>query len=43
MEVTKWRPRSRRACLPPGCDSADVLYEKKPYELSISLDIGDKS
>jgi ornithine decarboxylase len=26
----------------PTCDSADVLYEKKPYELPISLEIGDK-
>jgi ornithine decarboxylase len=26
----------------PTCDSADVLYERKPYELPISLEIGDK-
>jgi ornithine decarboxylase len=26
----------------PTCDSADVLYEKHPYELPISLEIGDK-
>jgi ornithine decarboxylase len=26
----------------PTCDSADVLYEKKPYELPVSLEIGDK-
>jgi ornithine decarboxylase len=26
----------------PTCDSADVLYEKVPYELPISLEIGDK-
>jgi ornithine decarboxylase len=26
----------------PTCDSADVLYEKDPYELPISLAIGDK-
>jgi ornithine decarboxylase len=26
----------------PTCDSADVLYEKKPYELPISLAIGDE-
>jgi ornithine decarboxylase len=26
----------------PTCDSADVLYEKRPYELPISLEIGDK-
>lgn len=26
----------------PTCDSADVLYEKDPYELPISLSIGDK-
>jgi ornithine decarboxylase len=26
----------------PTCDSADVLYEKTPYELPISLAIGDE-
>ena len=26
----------------PTCDSADVMYEKKPYDLPISLEIGDK-
>jgi ornithine decarboxylase len=26
----------------PTCDSMDVLYEKQPYELPISLEIGDK-
>jgi ornithine decarboxylase len=26
----------------PTCDSADVLYEKKPYMLPVSLAIGDK-
>jgi len=26
----------------PTCDSADVLYEKQPYMLPISLSIGDK-
>ncbi len=26
----------------PTCDSADVLYEKGPYDLPISLEIGDK-
>lgn len=26
----------------PTCDSVDVLYEKTPYELPISLSIGDK-
>jgi ornithine decarboxylase len=26
----------------PTCDSADVLYEKEPYFLPISLEIGDK-
>jgi ornithine decarboxylase len=26
----------------PTCDSADVLYEKRPYELPVSLEIGDK-
>jgi ornithine decarboxylase len=26
----------------PTCDSADVLYEKVPYPLPISLEIGDK-
>ena len=26
----------------PTCDSADVLYEREPYLLPISLEIGDK-
>ena len=26
----------------PTCDSADVLYEKDPYLLPVSLEIGDK-
>jgi len=26
----------------PTCDSADVLYEKTPYELPVSLSIGDE-
>ncbi|MEN3931130.1 type III PLP-dependent enzyme [Microvirga sp. W0021] len=26
----------------PTCDSADVLYEKEPYFLPVSLEIGDK-
>jgi ornithine decarboxylase len=26
----------------PTCDSADVLYEKEPYWLPFSLEIGDK-
>ncbi len=26
----------------PTCDSADILYEKTPYELPISLSIGDE-
>jgi ornithine decarboxylase len=26
----------------PTCDSMDVLYEKVPYELPVSLEIGDK-
>ena len=26
----------------PTCDSADVLYEKEPYALPVSLGIGDK-
>lgn len=26
----------------PTCDSVDVLYEKAPYELPVSLSIGDK-
>ena len=26
----------------PTCDSADVLYEKTPYELPLSLTIGDE-
>jgi len=26
----------------PTCDSADVMYEKRPYDLPISIEIGDK-
>jgi ornithine decarboxylase len=26
----------------PTCDSADVMYEKTPYMLPFSLEIGDK-
>ena len=26
----------------PTCDSADVLYERTPYPLPISLEIGDE-
>jgi len=26
----------------PTCDSADVLYEKQPYPLPVSIEIGDK-
>ena len=26
----------------PTCDSMDVLYERQPYELPVSLEIGDK-
>ena len=26
----------------PTCDSADVMYEKEPYLLPVSLEIGDK-
>ena len=26
----------------PTCDSVDVMYEKTPYELPVSLEIGDK-
>jgi ornithine decarboxylase len=26
----------------PTCDSADVMYEKTPYQLPVSLEIGDK-
>jgi ornithine decarboxylase len=26
----------------PTCDSADVMYEKEPYQLPVSLEIGDK-
>jgi ornithine decarboxylase len=26
----------------PTCDSADVLYEKTPYELPVSLTVGDE-
>jgi ornithine decarboxylase len=26
----------------PTCDSADVLYEKKPYDLPVTLTVGDE-
>jgi ornithine decarboxylase len=26
----------------PSCDSVDVLYEKEPYDLPVSLEIGSK-
>ena len=26
----------------PTCDSMDVMYEKAPYDLPVSLEIGDK-
>jgi ornithine decarboxylase len=40
-------PRDADAMAPcvlagPTCDSADVLYEKTPYPLPVSLEIGDK-
>src|SRR5204862_7105812 len=40
-------PRDGAALAPcvlagPTCDSADVLYEKEPYLLPVSLEIGDK-
>ena len=40
-------PRDGDGCSPcvlagPTCDSADVLYEKQPYPLPVSLEIGDK-
>ncbi len=40
-------PRDRDARTPcviagPTCDSVDVLYEKVPYELPVSLSIGDE-
>jgi ornithine decarboxylase len=40
-------PRDGSAMAPcvlagPTCDSADVLYEKTPYLLPISLEIGDR-
>jgi ornithine decarboxylase len=40
-------PRDGSAMAPciiagPTCDSADVLYEKKPYPLPLSLEIGDE-
>ena len=40
-------PRDRDATSPcviagPTCDSVDVLYEKVPYELPVSLSIGDE-
>ncbi len=40
-------PRDGDALIPcvlagPTCDSADVMYEKEPYMLPFSLEIGDK-
>jgi ornithine decarboxylase len=40
-------PRDSDAMAPcvlagPTCDSADVMYEKQPYMLPVSLEIGDK-
>jgi ornithine decarboxylase len=40
-------PRDSDAMAPcvlagPTCDSADVMYEKEPYMLPVSLEIGDK-
>jgi ornithine decarboxylase len=40
-------PRDEVALVPcvlagPTCDSADVMYEKEPYLLPVSLEIGDK-
>jgi len=40
-------PRDGEAMAPcvlagPTCDSADVLYEKEPYMLPVSLEIGDR-
>jgi ornithine decarboxylase len=40
-------PRDRDEMAPcvlagPTCDSADVMYEKEPYMLPVSLEIGDK-
>jgi ornithine decarboxylase len=40
-------PRDGEAMAPcvlagPTCDSADVMYEKVPYMLPISLEIGDR-
>ena len=35
------RTRPLRAC-GPTCNSADVMYEKVPYPLPVSLEIGDR-
>ena len=40
-------PRDGEAMAPcvlagPTCDSADVMYEKQPYMLPVSLEIGDR-
>lgn len=40
-------PRDRDPMAPcvlagPTCDSADVMYEHEPYQLPVSLEIGDK-
>jgi ornithine decarboxylase len=35
-------PKSSCIVAGPTCDSADVLYEKKPYDLPITLTVGDE-
>jgi ornithine decarboxylase len=35
-------PKSPCIVAGPTCDSADVLYEKKPYDLPITLTVGDE-
>ncbi len=42
--VTRRDEDERRPCVlaGPTCDSADVLYEKKPYELPATLSAGDE-
>jgi ornithine decarboxylase len=48
-ESIKYRLHTTRTGIPgpvvlagPTCDSADILYEKTPYELPLDLDCGDR-
>ena len=41
-DVRRRRRRRLASIAGPSCDSIDVLYEKEPYELPVSLEIGAK-